>query len=493
MTELHFPWLDALVLMPLFAALLVGRLRDAFIARKWTVVASGFTLLLAIGAWQDFELINRSQADDAWHLSTLLLGRELFAIDRLSAPLLPLTALLYFLTALTTQRTKIRRFSFGLMLLSEGLILGTFASLEPWMIIGLTIAGTVPPLLELSGRKRSVRVYLTHQVVFILCLFFGWTFAAAEGNVKVHTLWAIVPLLLAVLIRSGMAPVHCWLTDLMENATLGTALLTAAPLPGMYLAVRLLLPIAPDWILQSMGLVSLFTAVYAAGMSLVQREARRFFCYLFLSHSALVLVGLEMVTPIGLTGALCLWLSVGLSLGGLGLVIRAVEARCGRVLLDEYLGLYEHMPLVAVCFFLTAIGSVGFPGTLGFVGAELLIDGAVEAYPYIGAALIVAATLNGIAVVRAYFLIFTGKRHSTTVNLRMRIRERVAILTLVALILGGGLWPQPGVILRHRAARELLERTGHPAALTPPEHSHTHGEGHQADPDAMPNHDAPPH
>ncbi|MDZ4687574.1 MAG: proton-conducting transporter membrane subunit [Planctomycetaceae bacterium] len=492
MTELHFPWLDALVLMPLIAAVLVGQLHDAFVARKWAIVASGITLLLAICAWQDFGIMDRSQADDAWHLSTMLFGRELFAMDRLSAPLLPLTALLYFLTALTTQRTKIRRFSFGLMLLSEGLVLGTFASLDPWMIIGLTIAGTVPPLLELLGRKRSVRVYLTYQSVFILCLFFGWMFAAAEGNVKVHTLWAIVPLLLAVLIRSGMAPVHGWLTDLFGNATLGTALLTAAPLPGMYLAVRLLLPIAPDWILQSMGLVSLFTAVYAAGMSLVQREARRFFCYLFLSHSAMVLVGLEMVTPIGVTGALCLWLSVGLSLGGLGLVIRAVEARCGRVHLDDYLGLYEHMPLVAVCFFLMAIGSVGFPGTLGFVGAELLIDGAVEAYPSIGAAVIVAATLNGIAIMRAYFLIFTGKRHSTTVNLNMLMRERIAILTLVVLILGGGIWPQPGVLLRHQAARELLERTGHPAALTTPAYSHAHGEGHQADPDAMPNRDAPP-
>jgi NADH-quinone oxidoreductase subunit M len=493
MTELHFPWLDALVLTPLLAAGWVGRLPDSFTARKWTVVVSGVVLLLAIGAWQDFELIGRSQADDAWHLSTLVFGRELFAMDRLSAPLLPLTALLYFLTALTTQRTKIRRFSFGLMLLGEGLTLGMFASLDPWMIIGLAGAGTLPPVLELWGRKRSVRVYLAHQLLFVLCLFWGWTFAAAEGNVKVHTYWAIIPLLLAVLIRSGMAPVHCWLTDLFENATLGTALLTAAPLPGMYLAARLLLPIAPDWILQSMGLVSLFTAVYAGGMALVQRETRRFFCYLFLSHAALVLVGLEMVTIIGVTGALCLWLSVGLSLGGLGLTIRAVEARCGRVLLDDFLGLYEHMPLVAICFFLTAIGSVGFPGTLGFVGAELLIDGAVEAYPYIGAAVIVAATLNGIAIVRAYFLIFTGKRHSTTISLSMRLRERIAILTLVALILGGGLWPQPGVVLRHLAARELLERTGHPAAFTTPEHSHAPGEGHQADPEAMPGDHAEPH
>ena len=40
--------------------------------------------------------------------------------------------------------------------------------------------------------------------------------------------------------------------------------------------------------------MSLVTAVYAAGMAVVQREARRFFAYLFLSHASLVLVGLEL-------------------------------------------------------------------------------------------------------------------------------------------------------------------------------------------------------
>jgi ABC-type dipeptide/oligopeptide/nickel transport system ATPase component len=35
--------------------------------------------------------------------------------------------------------------------------------------------------------------------------------------------------------------------------------------------------------------------------------------------------------------------------------------------------------LLAVCFLLTGLASVGFPGTLGFVGSEMLVDGAVEA------------------------------------------------------------------------------------------------------------------
>ena len=132
--------------------------------------------------------------------------------------------------------------------------------------------------------------------------------------------------------------------------------------------------------------MSLATAVYAAGMATIQRDARRFFAYLFLSHASLVLVGLELHTELSLTGALALWFSVLLSLGGFGLTLRALEARFGRLSLAEHHGLYDHSPALAVCFLLTGLASVGFPGTLGFVAAELLVEGAVEANPMVGLA-----------------------------------------------------------------------------------------------------------
>jgi len=198
------------------------------------------------------------------------------------------------------------------------------------------------------------------------------------------------------------------------------------------------------------------TAVYASGMALVERDGRRFFCYLFLSHSALVLVGLEMVTPIGLTGALCVWLSVSLALGGFGLTMRAVEARRGRLSLVEFGGFYDHAPNLAVCFVLTGLASVGFPGTLGFVGTDMLVDGAVEAYPYVGVAVVLAAALNGIAIVQTYFRIFAGSSYPSSVSLKIRMRERYAVLALAAIILIGGLYPQPYVEGRHVAAEEIL-------------------------------------
>ena len=57
----------------------------------------------------------------------------------------------------------------------------------------------------------------------------------------------------------------------------------------------------------------------------------------------------------------------------------AVKKRVpGRLSLADFHGLYDHSPALAVCFLVTGLASVGFPGTLGFVATELLVDGAVD-------------------------------------------------------------------------------------------------------------------
>jgi NADH-quinone oxidoreductase subunit M len=459
MNELHFPWLLPAILTPLIGAIVVGRVpHEPEAARKRCIVFAAITLALLVGAWVDFSWGEKPVAGAGMVQMPSWLWPDVLAIDELNAPLLPMVALVYLLTTVATLRTKIRRFSFAWTLCSESIAVATLSCESPWALIGLLALGTLPPLWELHARGKSLRVYSLHMALFVVLLVLGWSVVEIEGANRLHSLWAVVPLLTAIFIRTGIAPFHCWMTDLFEHATFGTALVFSAPIMGAYAAVRLVLPIAPDWVLANMGLLALATAVYAAGMALVQREGRRFFCYLFLSHSALVLVGLEILTPVGLAGALCVWLSAGLSLAGFGLTLRAVEARTGRLSLTEYHGLYEHAPSLAVCFLATGLACVGFPGTFGFVGTELLVDGAVVAYPYVGAVVVFASALNGIAIVQTYLRLFTGKRHVTSVPLGARRRERFAVLTLTLIIFGGGLYPQPGVQSRYAAATRLLEK-----------------------------------
>lgn len=470
--ELHFPWLELSILIPLIGSVICGLMTSTERTQKVASAFGAVTLLCAAGEWIDFATLNSFLAHDHWDMITRIFHRDVFVIDELSAPLLPLSALLYQLTILATLRTKAGRFSFGLTLLSESITLATLSCRDGWIIIALLSLAIIPPWIELRRRNKSTRIYLLHMGLYLALMLGGWSLVDLSAGPEGTPLIAAAMLTMAALLRAGVVPVHCWLTDLFENASFGTALLFVTPMTGAYAVMRLVLPVAPSWAMQSIAILSLVTAVYAAGMSLVQTDARRFFCYLFLSHSSLVLTGLEIVTPIGMTGALCVWLSVGLSLGGFGLTLRSVEARIGRIDLSEFHGLYEHMPMLASLFLLTGLASIGFPGTIGFVGMELLIEGAVDVYAVVGMTVVVAAALNGIAILKAYFRIFTGTRHVATVSLRARPSERFGVVLLSLLVLGGGLWPQPGVHSRYHAAIALLQlRPQHVIERTETDHT----------------------
>lgn len=442
------PWYEICALIPAFGALLLWRRSDPARALQLCMWFSGLTLAMAT-----FLYLASVPGDTSW--LGIPFGRSLIHIDAFSGPLLPLTALIYFVTLLATVGHKSHNFSFSGALLGESIALLTISTDTTWWMVLLLCAGVVPTWFELRSRGCSTRIYTIHQIAFVSCLVLGgWL--SDRNNVPSMNV-SVILLTLAVLIRSGAFPFHVWRVDLFQKATFGSAILVVSPMLGAYLCMRLVLPSEPDWALHAISIVSLTTAVYASGMALVQNEGRRFYCYLFLSHSSLVLVGLELATPIGLAGALSMWLSVGIALTSFGITMRCIEARIGRIDLSRYYGLYNHMPTMAAFFLLTGLASVGFPCTIGFVASELLTESVVDYSPWVACMVVLAMTLNGIAIMRAYFRIFTGSKHITSIPMRSQPEERFAIILMTVLILGGGLYPQPGVESRYRAAVHLLE------------------------------------
>ena len=451
------PWLELAIAIAVVGSPFIILLRDPNRAHRWGLVFMGASFACTFMAWLTFFEGVDPSASPKYSVQQRVFGRQVLALDELNAPLVPAISLVHFLTALATARTHMRRFSFSWSLAAEAIQMSTFSCKEPWILIGLLSLSTIPPFVELLNRGRPTRVYVLHMALFITLLIIGWGAVELGGqNPSSAPWWAVGPLMVAILVRCGTVPAHCWVTDWFEHSSFGIGILYVIPLSGVYAAVRLVLPICPPWVLESIGLFSMVTAVYAAGMAIIQRETRRFFAHFFLSHSSLVLIGLEMHNELSLTGSLCLWFSVIISIGGFGLTLRALEARFGRLSLADFHGLYQHTPMLAVCFMLSGLASVGFPGTLGFVSTEILVDGTIEAHRFVGVVVVAAAALNGIAVIRAYFLLFTGSRHVSTVSLGIGMRERAAVLTLSALVLGGGFYPQPGVATRQRAAERIL-------------------------------------
>lgn len=465
MRLLAIPWLELTLIIPLLGSLIVALIRDVRTAFRWSIFFTGMTLFCATMVATGFYY--GELPDTHWSPWSI---RYIIKLDDLNALLLPLVALLHFLTALTTARTRMGQFSFAGLLCSEAVQLAAFACLEPWLIVELLIIDALLPAMTNRRKGWPNRLFYLHIGLFAALLVAGWACASAMDAPGPGS----VLILLAVLIRTGMVPAHIWVSDLFEKGSYGMALLLTAPLPGIYAAVRLALPIAPEWTLETLGMIALFTALYAAGMGLVQTSARRFVAYLLVSHAALVMVGLGLHTPLALTGALVMWLTAALSLTGLGLTLRAVEGRVGVLNLNSYHGLYEQMPALAVGFLITGLAAVGFPGTSGFVAIELLVDEAVGTHIIYGLLVVLTTAINGIGVLRAYLLIFTGKRHHTGVMLGITIREQVAMLALIALIIGGGLLPQTYLESRQRAVRAVLhdqfERTNQTVVPTKKQH-----------------------
>ena len=455
--DLHLPWLELSIFTPLLAACICLWLRNQQQAQRVALIASVLTAGFTIGEWVDFSTLESFAAQDRGSLFRLLLGLEPLVIDELSAPLLPMVAILFALTISATMRSKATRFFFGLTMASEAIILATLSCSIPLLLVGLLLVSVIPPWLEIRARGHSTRMFSLYLFTHVLLLAIGLALLAVGGDSAFVANVAASLLLLSSLIRAGVFPAHSWIVDLFDKATFGTALLFVAPMTGAYVVMRLVLPVVPVWALHGVAVLSLLTSVYAAGMALVQADARRLFAFLLLSHSSLVLVGLELANPIGMTGALCIWLANGISLTGFALTIRSVEARIGRVSLEQYHGLFDHMPHIGAMFLLTGLASIGFPGSLAFFGMELLIEGTSEVYPIVGTIVVLTAVLNGITVLHAYFRIFTGTRHVATIPLNARPAERFALLSLSLIVLAAGLWPGASVTSRHHAAEMLLK------------------------------------
>ncbi len=456
-------WLELSFVLPLAGAACMTLFTDARRKSRWCLTFAGATLACtAIVSLAYYS--GHPTAAALWNTS----GRRVLNVDEINAPLLPLVALLFFLTALTTARTKFARFPCAGQLIRETVLLAAFACTLPGPLVALLAIDAFMPLLELRRRGQPLRLQVIHAAFFVLLMFAGWVVSSGMGFSRFGSLFYLA----GIMVRTGVFPAHIGVTNMFVHTSFGTALLFATPLAGVYATARLVLPIAPAWALSLLGIVALATALYAACMGAVERDVRRYFAYLIVSHASLVLVGFGLHTPFAVTGALIMWASAALALTGLGLTLRSLESRFGSLKLDEFRGLYDQSPALAICFLMTGLATIGFPGTPGFVAVELLVDEAVGAHVAVGLFVVLTAAINGIGVVRAYLLLFTGRRHVTGVALGITPRESIAVWAMTALILFGGLMPYAYVESRHRSALNILRDrdTNLNTSVVTPEH-----------------------
>ena len=378
-------WVAGLVALP---ALVIGAcaLRiDIERLRRLAVVSAIATVLVALvialsPPLRDFAI--RTSA-----FTSISDEEDLIRIDTLSSVLLPFAAGLWLLTVAVTPRAALDRRGLRRTALATLLTLTSFLT-ESAVVLLLLSAASVWTFLSALGdpahrhQRRVVAVYLGAST-----LLFGAGVAllvspvANDTRIETAALWLIV---VAALVRKGIVPFHAWVPDVFDHGRLGPAILFNAPQVGAYMTVVLIVPRASPEMLRTIALLALVTAVYGAALALVQRSARRACGYLFMSQSALVMAGLDCTSVTALAGGLVVWLSAGLGFAGLARCVLVLEGRRGRLDLTTYHGGYDRMPGLAISFLAMGLACTGFPGTLGFIGQELLLDGAVDVFPVMG-------------------------------------------------------------------------------------------------------------
>jgi len=322
--------------------------------------------------------------------------------------------------------------------------------------------------LAIEVRPQSTRRHAAGTYLTVSTLLFGagavlLTRPMTPGSALELT--ALTLIVCGAMIRKGIFPAHAWIPALFEHGRLGPAILFSSPQVGTYAVAVLVVPRAPAELLRIVAILSLFTGVYAAAQAIVQRSARRACAYLFVSQSALVMAGLDCTSREALTGALVLWLASSISFAGLGRCVLVLEARRGELDLGRHHGAYERKPLLASAFLVLGLSYSGFPGTLGFVGEELLLGGAVDSFPWLGFLVVASSALIGIAVLRMYFSLFTGRSREAPIALK--VNESVGFVAIAAVLVLTGLAPAPLVASRQHASERLFTSRVTSAATAP--------------------------
>ncbi len=453
-------WLAGIALLPAvvigasFFHLEVERLRRFAVVSAATMVLA--TLAVAVSPHLRVLSI-RANA-----LSWLPGGEAIVRIDALSSVLLPFAAGLWLLTVAVTPRALLDRGGMRRTAIATMINLASFLTESALILLLLSAVSVWTFLSALSdpahrNQRRIVSMYLGLSTVV-----FGIGVALLIGpgveNTGLETagMWLII---VAALVRKGILPFHAWVPEVFEHGRLGPAILFSSPQVGAYMTVVLIVPRATPEMLRVIALLALGTAVYGAALALVQSSARRACGYLFMSQSALVMAGLDCTSASALAGGLLVWLSAGLAFAGLARCVLVLEARRGRLDLTIYHGGYERMPLLAISFLCMGLACTGFPGTLGFVGQELLVNGAVDAFPVMGFAVVVASALTGLAVLRMYFSLFCGRPDTLShsdVRFGLAKREAYTFVAVVIALFAFGIAPRPLVDSRFAASDTIL-------------------------------------
>lgn len=461
-----FPILSLMLAVPLVAAVICLFL-SAEGARRLALAATLVDFVLGILLWLNFDIGGAQwqfvEAGPRLGFFSWTLG-----IDGFALMLIMLSVFLMPICIGASWRSVTNRVPeyMAAFLLTEVLMIGTFAAQDLFLFYLFFEAGLIPMYLIIGIWGGANRIYASYKFFLytllgsLLMLIAMIYMAQTAGSSSIPDLqaydfpahvqtWLWLAFFASFAVKMPMWPVHTWLPDAHVQApTAGSVILAGVLLKlGGYGFLRFSLPMFPEasgqltWLIFALSAVAV---VYTSLVALVQSDMKKLIAYSSVAHMAIVTIGLFAFNQQGIEGAMIMMLSHGLVSGALFLCVGVIYDRLHTREIARYGGLSINMPKYAVLFLFFTMASIGLPGTSGFVAEFLALMGTYQRSTWFALLCTTSIILGAAYMLYLYRRIAYGEIKSDEVRGMSDLsgREMWLMAPIAAVVLWMGVYPE---------------------------------------------------
>jgi NADH-quinone oxidoreductase subunit M len=259
--------------------------------------------------------------------------------------------------------------------------------------------------------------------------------------------WIFLCFAAAFLVKMPAFPLHAWMPDGYRSMPLPVLAVFSGVLSkvGAYGFLRIVMPLFPQAAVHYqtlMMLIALASILYGSVMAFTQTNLRLIVGYSSVAQLGFITLGIFALRPAGAQGAVLQMVNHGLVTAALFLIIGVVAARAGSEDLKQLGGLAFRAPVLAALFLIVALATLAMPGSSNFVGEFLILLGAFQSKVVIGIVAFTGVVLASVYALRAFIGAMHNRVREGEQSREISLREGLAIVPLVLVILAIALDPQ---------------------------------------------------